>query len=82
MVSSSNPTAENPHRIAYPDRRVVARPALLAPARSRNPSCAMGSPKIISLAGVREAMKSGHGGGIEVVWLGHKNKNGQLGASS
>jgi len=41
-----------------------------------------GIAKIISLAGVREAMKSGREGGIEVVSIGDKNKNGQLGASS
>lgn len=43
-----------------------------------------GIAKIISLAGVREAMamKSGLGGGIEVVSIGDKNENGQLGASS
>jgi len=40
-----------------------------------------GIAKIISLAGVREAMatKAGQGGGIEVVSIGDKNKNGQMG---
>ena len=38
-----------------------------------------GIAKIISLAGVREAMKAG---GIEVVSIGDKNKNGQMGVES
>ena len=38
-----------------------------------------GIAKIISLAGVREAMTSG---GMEVVCVGPKNENGQLGSDS
>ncbi|HVZ85803.1 MAG TPA: hypothetical protein VHG72_02465 [Polyangia bacterium] len=38
-----------------------------------------GIAKIISLAGVREAMTSG---GMELVWIGPKNENGQLGSDS
>ncbi len=38
-----------------------------------------GTAKIISLAGVREAMKAG---GMEVVRIGDKNKNGQVGSDS
>jgi hypothetical protein len=38
-----------------------------------------GIAKIISLAGVREAMKAS---GIEVVSIGDKYKNGQMGVSS